>query len=428
MAKTSSLSITSLNEYGYGVGQRAGQTLTVARTAPGDQVLIGGPKSADRWSSAELVRVVKPGPGRVASPCEAFDQGCGGCQWLHLDASTQTHWKEKNLASLLRTRADFQGRMNPLVTMETPVAYRNKLSLKNQAGKLVFVPETDDAPVAPRDCLVQTPALQAAWAALKGRIVLPGVEQVHLRSNDRGQVGIHVFVKEGGSGLDAGLKALFDACPGAVGVGATGRSGYRLVTGAATLAQTLGTTTWLIPHNGFFQTNALQAGRLLDLVRHQARATRSDRVLDLYCGAGFFGLALAADAQEVVGIEENPQSVEAAQASAAASGIGNARFLAGDLGAVLGSVEPVANEVAVIDPPREGLLPRALALLVARAPKRIVYVSCYPQSLVRDLKALVKAGWKASTCTPIDMFPHTSHVETVITLDRSVDRQGPRRA
>jgi tRNA/tmRNA/rRNA uracil-C5-methylase (TrmA/RlmC/RlmD family) len=120
----------------------------------------------------------------------------------------------------------------------------------------------------------------------------------------------------------------------------------------------------------------------------------------------------------VVGIEENPQSVEAAGASARASGLGNTRFLAGDLGAVLATVDRVPGEVAVVDPPREGLLPRALELLVARAPKRIVYISCYPQSLVRDLKALAKAGWKATSCTPVDMFPHTSHLETVVTLEK----------
>jgi tRNA/tmRNA/rRNA uracil-C5-methylase (TrmA/RlmC/RlmD family) len=418
LAKTVPLTITSLNEYGYGVGQKAGQTITVARTAPGDQVLIGPPKSADRWTSADLVKVVQPGPGRVPPPCPAFNQGCGGCQWLHLDYAVQTLWKEKNLNALLRSRAGFAGRMHPLVTMVSPGGYRNKLSLKNQGGHLVFVPETDEKPLAPAGCLVQTPALQTAWAALKGTTVPPGIEQLHLRSNERGQVGLHAFVKDGSAGLEAALKVVFSACPEAVGLGATGRSGYRLVAGEPALAQTIGPTTWLIPHNGFFQTNGPQAGALLDLVRREARVTKADRVLDLYCGAGFFGLALAPGAKEVVGIEENPQSVEAAGASARASGLGNTRFLAGDLGAVLATVDRVPGEVAVVDPPREGLLPRALELLVARAPKRIVYISCYPQSLVRDLKALAKAGWKATSCTPVDMFPHTSHLETVVTLEK----------
>ena len=416
------LTITSLNEFGYGVGQKAGQTITVARTAPGDQVLIGPVHSKERWTSADLVKVVKPGPDRVASPCRAFDQGCGGCQWLHLSYPAQLAWKEKNLTALLRTRAGFKGKLNPLVPwaagVGSPQGYRNKLSLKNVGGALVLVPETEEKPLSPAQCLVQTPALQKAWAWLKPQKIHPAIEQIHLRSNAAGQVGLHTFVKDGAAGLDAALKALFSGLPGAHGLGVTGRSGYRLVAGEAALTQTLGPTKWLIPHNGFFQTNEPQAGVLLDLVRREAWSTKADRVLDLYCGAGFFGLALAGQAREILGIEENPQSVAAAQASALASGIVNARFLAGDLGPVLAALPSVPGEIAVVDPPREGLLPRALEALKVRSPKRIVYISCYPQSLVRDFKALAAAGWRGVSCTPVDMFPHTSHIETVLTLER----------
>lgn len=416
-ARSVELTITGLNEHGYGVGQKAGQTLSVARTAPGDHVLTGPPESPNRWTTAPLLKVLKPGPDRVDPQCQGFTEGCGGCQWLHWAYPAQTAWKEKTLAALLRTRAGFRGTLVPLAAAVTE-GYRNKLSLKNVGGRLLFVPETDESPLAPLECRVQTAALQRAWAVLRSQGVPPAVEQLHLRSNERGQVGLHAFVKDTSSSTDAALKRLFDLVPGAIGLGATTRQGYRTVAGEPSLAQTLGTTTWLVPHNGFFQTNAVQAAVLLDVVRQQARVTRADRVLDLYCGAGFFGLALAAQAREVVGIEENLQSVEAARASADTSGVRNARFLSGDLGAVLATVPTEGREMAVVDPPREGLLPRALELLIARSPQRIVYVSCYPQSLVRDLKALAAAGWRAVSCTPVDMFPHTTHLEAVVTLER----------
>ena len=417
MSRSLPLVISSLNEAGFGVGQKAGQWLTVARTAPGDHVTVGPPRDAGRWSSAELMRVVRPGPDRVEPGCQGFVQGCGGCQWLHLAYPAQVAWKEKNLAGVLRSRAGYTGPVHPMISMARPEAYRNKLSLKNVSGRLVFVPEFDGTSLAPRDCLVQTPVLQAAWARLRALSVPAGVEQLHLRSNAAGQVGLHAFVRDG-VGLDAALGVLREACPGAVGLGVTSRRGYRVAAGAAALAQTIGATTWLIPHNGFFQTNQTLAGELLALVRRELGATGNDRVLDLYCGAGFFGLALAPEAREVVGIEENPQSVEAATASAAHSGIGNARFLAGDLGRLLATLPAAPAETAVVDPPREGLLPEALRALVARAPQRIVYVSCYPPSLARDYKVLARAGWRGTSCTPIDMFPHTSHVEAVLTLQR----------
>jgi 23S rRNA (uracil1939-C5)-methyltransferase len=382
-------------------------------------VVTGPPRSADRWTSADLVKVVKAGPDRVLPPCPAFTRGCGGCQWLHLAYSAQLSWKEKTLAGLLRSRAGYAGKINPIVPMAHPEAYRNKLSLKNSGGSLVFVPEFDEASLAPVHCMVQTPALQRAWGSLKTHPVPPSIEQVHLRSNGLGQVGLHAFVKEGSAGLEPALLSLLAACPGAIGLGATGRKGYRHVAGERVLPQSVADTIWLIPHNGFFQTNQTQAGALLDLVRREAKVTKTDRVLDLYCGAGFFGLALAAEAREVTGIEENPQSVESAQASARRSGIANATFEAGDLGDVLARIDKAPGEIAVVDPPREGLLPRAREAIVARSPRRIVYISCYPPSLVRDYKSLSASGWRGISCTPVDMFPHTSHVEIVLTLERA---------
>lgn len=407
------LTIASLNENGYGVGQKAGQTLTVARTVPGD-VAVVAPRTSSRWAAADLVKLLQPGPERVESGCAAFERGCGGCQWLHLDYKAQLEWKQKNFAAILRARANFKGTFLPIVAMDKPEGYRNKLSLKTANGRFVFVPESGEA-LAPRDCRVQTPALQKAWNALRNFKVAPGIEQAHLRSNAAGQVGIHVFASERPS-LDAELRRLKETVD-AVGLGATSRRGYRVL-GDAVLTQTIGGTVWLVPHNGFFQTNEPMAGALLQEVRRAAAVTDADRVLDLYCGAGFFGLALAGLAREVVGIDDNAQSIEAATAGAVRSAAGNARFLAGDLGAVLAGLETDRNETAIVDPPRDGLLPHALEALIARAPRRIVYVSCYPQSLARDLKALAQAGWKATSCTPVDMFPHTSHLEAVVTFER----------
>jgi len=407
------VTITALNENGYGVGQKAGQTVTVARTAPGDQVMAV-PRSSARWTAADLVKVTKPGPDRVASNCAAFDQGCGGCQWLHLAYPAQLSWKEKNLTALLRTKAGYKGAIHPIVAMEIPEAYRNKLSLRAGGGRFVFMPETEGESLSPRDCLVQTPALQAAWKTLRGYQVAPGIDQLHLRSNAAGQVGLHAFVGE--KVTDAVLRDLLEAV-GGIGMGATTRQGYRVV-GEASLVQTLGATKWNIPHNGFYQTNEPLAGALLDLVSRETRLSANDRLLDLYCGAGFFGVALAAQSSEAIGIEENVQSVEAATANAARAGAANARFVVGDLGAVLAGIPAAAREVAVVDPPREGLLPRALEAIIARAPRRLVYVSCSPASLARDLKVLLASGWRGTSCTPVDMFPHSSHLEVVVTLER----------
>lgn len=422
--KSSTVTITSLSDLGYGIAQKAGQTLSVARTSVGDQVQVGPADKPGKWSSAPLLRVVKPGPDRVDPPCEAFVRGCGGCQWLHLDYSSQHHWKEKNLLQLLRTRAGFSGSYSGLVsaaTIEQPVpqGYRNKFSLKNDRHRFVLVPETGEHPLSPQTCFVQTRALQQAWEVLKSWTVPEGIDQVHLRSNDQGQVGVHAFVNDGAKGLDAHLGTLLKLLPQAVGIGATSRHGYRVVAGEGTLTQRIGELQWLVPHNGFFQTNSVMAERLLELVAKQAAAKGSDTILDLYCGTGFFGLAFAGNVQRVVGIEENPQAVLAARQSAQVSGLSQTEFHVGDLGTVLSGLPVSGHEIVVVDPPREGLLPGAVAALSARKPERIVYVSCYPPTLARDLKALVKEGWRTRSAGAVDMFPHTSHVEAVVTLTRN---------
>ena len=414
--------ITTLNEAGYGVGQTGGQFVAVARTAPGDVIVSSPTATRERWTHATLGQVVKPGPDRVVPPCPAFDRGCGGCQWQHLTYSAQLTWKEKTLAGVLRGRGGFTGRMNPILASPTE-GYRNKLSLKNENGRAVFVPEWEGT-LSPAECRVQTPALQKAWAFLRTQRLPRGVEQLHLRSNALGQVGIHVFANRHGTKDFEFLQLV----PGFVGAGVTlpsskGNPGtvYQSWGPEAFLKQTCEVgpgrlVEYLVPHNGFFQTNETQAQTLLEVVRREARG--GSRLLDLYCGSGFFGLALAQDFAEVVGLEVNVQAVEAAKQSALLSGVKNASFLAGDLGPSLAVLSRAPEEVAVIDPPREGLLPRALEALTARSPRRLVYVSCYPASLARDLKHLTAAGWKARTCTPVDMFPHTSHVEAVVTLER----------
>ena len=415
--RTHPWTITTLNEAGFGMGQTGGQFVAVARTAPGDVVVTGPPASRERWTHAPLVQVVKPGPDRVTPPCPAFEKGCGGCQWQHLSYPAQTAWKEKTLAGVLRGRGGFTGRLNALVPSPTE-GYRNKLSLKNENGRAVFVPEFEGT-LSPAECRVQTAALQKAWAFLRTQRLPRGVDQLHLRSNEQGQVGVHVFAnRHGTSGFE-----ILRLIPGFVGAGVTlaGGGTYQVWGGEAYLKQTVTLAggrqvSYLVPHNGFFQTNEAQASALLNVVRREAG--QKGRLLDLYCGSGFFALALADLFDEVVGIEVNTQSVEAARQSALLSGVTKAQFLAGDLGPVLAQLGRSKDEVAVIDPPREGLLPQALAALTERAPRRLVYVSCYPVALARDLKRLAAAGWKARSCSPVDMFPHTSHVEAVLTLER----------
>jgi 23S rRNA (uracil1939-C5)-methyltransferase len=177
--------------------------------------------------------------------------------------------------------------------------------------------------------------------------------------------------------------------------------------------------------NAFLQTNSAQAERLYEATLAAAQLDGSERVLDLYSGAGTLTLLFARAAAEVVGVESVPESVERARRNATRNRVANARFELGEARAVLrewargeraGALRP---DVVVVDPPRSGLHPRVVERVAELSPARIVYVSCNPGTLARDLKDFAALGWRPAEVTPVDMFPHTPHIECVTRLERA---------
>jgi 23S rRNA (uracil-5-)-methyltransferase RumA len=299
--------------------------------------------------------------------------------------------------------------------MAQPSGFRNKMSLTNVSGRPCLIKEHSHEGLVPESCPVATPANQRAWEVLRRMELPPEVLQVHLRSTGDA-VGVCLFVKrlthkarEFGEGLMATL-------PGVTGVGAAGYRDYSLVAGAAFVEQELGGVLYRIPHNGFFQTNYDQGLVLRDLAVAGLGLSPRDRLLDLYCGSGFFSLPAARLAARVVGVEGNADSVAAAKANAELNGIAKARFVAGDVGKGLGAFRPGDFSHLLLDPPRDGCDPAALEGIVRLRPRCVVYVSCAAETLARDLRILADSGWLVESVQPVDMFPHTAHVEMVAVL------------
>jgi 23S rRNA (uracil1939-C5)-methyltransferase len=171
--------------------------------------------------------------------------------------------------------------------------------------------------------------------------------------------------------------------------------------------------------NTFFQTTSVQAERLVDIVKDFAGNVAGARVVDVYCGVGLFSLALAAAGAHVVGVEIVESAVEAARANAQANGLPSPTFHAGDARKILAEVLPasLAPDVLVLDPPRAGAGGKVMRRIARALPKRIVYVSCNPTTLARDLVELRPFGYKVTAVQPIDLFPQTYHVETVVGLE-----------
>jgi len=168
----------------------------------------------------------------------------------------------------------------------------------------------------------------------------------------------------------------------------------------------------------FFQVNHAQAARIYALVRQWAALDRRRSALDLYCGIGGIALHLAQDAGQVLGVEVVAEAVRSAQRNAELNGLGNCRFLAGDAAELIGDLQLPPGSVAVVNPPRKGCEPEVLLALAAHPIERLIYVSCDPESLARDLALLKRHGFRLRQAQPVDMFPQTLHVETVALLER----------
>ena len=196
---------------------------------------------------------------------------------------------------------------------------------------------------------------------------------------------------------------------------------YRTLWGRDFLEETLCGMTFRLSVPSFFQINRAQTERLYAKALDFAGLTGTETVLDLYCGIGTISLALAQRAAQVIGAEIVPQAIEDARANAARNGVDNVRFLCGDAGQTAAQLaqEGIRPQVICVDPPRKGLAPEVPAILAGMAPERIVYVSCDPATLARDVKRLAELGYRTVRAQGVDLFPRTAHVETVAELVRS---------
>lgn len=299
--------------------------------------------------------------------------------------------------------------------MAKPCGCRNKMSLLNLNGRLVFTRENSNKPVEIADCLMELDSNRKVFKKIKKYSWPPEILQVHIRSTEDGKSGVCFFVKRmSGSVLGLARRIMKENLP-VTGVGASSYRGYSLLAGSLYLETVIGGITYRIPHNGFFQTNYRQAKFLQREVLELIGERDEGKVLDLYCGSGFFSLAASRKAGFVLGIDYSAEAVKAAVMNASINRIENCDFIPGDVEAALKRIRPGEFPTVILDPPREGCGSGVINELLRIGPKKMIYISCSVQSLSGELR-LLKDKYRAVFCRGIDMFPQTLHMETVIKL------------
>jgi 23S rRNA (uracil1939-C5)-methyltransferase len=442
------LQIDSLAYGGNGVARLNGFVVFVRRGLPGDRVRARITKVKKSHAEALTVEVLEPGPARVEAPCQHYP-ACGGCRFQDLAYDAQVAAKEAWVADSLRRIGGVQDfELEPIVAAESPFHYRNKLEYSftstpagpalgfHKAGRWDEVLElqrcwlTTDLGNAIREAVV-------VWARGQGLHAYDQEEHTgylrHLvvrEGRNTGQALVVLVTAPGELRGRAELVAALSAFPEVRSmhwaVNATPAEVTNLPTtllaGEDAIEEELLGRRFRVRPNAFLQTNTAMAERLYELAIDFAGLSGDETVYDLYCGIGTIGLCMAGDALTVWGVDVAEESVACALENAELNGIANAAFYAGEVGDAVEELRSRAGEpdVIVVDPPRAGLSGKALRRLARLEAPRIVYVSCNPTTLAGNAKELVSEwGYRLERARPVDMFPHTPHVETVALLTRS---------
>lgn len=384
------IEIDSLTNLGSGVGRVDGWVVFVPFSLPGETVKARVYRNDKNCSHADLVEVLKPSPDRVQPVCPLFGD-CGGCQYQHLSDQKQLEWKTRQVGELMKHMAGIVFPVNPCLSTEQTWHYRSKITphfdqprngeigaigflANGQRSRLVDVPE----------CSIAMDEINTALPEIRAGI------RARAASFKRGST---ILMRATENRVETDFKA--------------------------TATERVGELTFQFLAGDFFQNNPFILPLFTGYVAKQASAGGARFLVDAYCGSGLFALTLAKHFEKVAGVEVSETSCEWARKNAKANRIENATFLTASAEAIFDEISfPAAETAVVIDPPRKGCTPEFIDQLVKFAPSRVVYVSCDPATQVRDLKLLATGGYEPVDVQPFDLFPHTRHLESVMTLVR----------
>jgi 23S rRNA (uracil1939-C5)-methyltransferase len=446
---TLELTVDDLAFGGEGVGRADGYVVFVRDGLPGDRLRVRITEARSRFARGVIERVDVPSPDRVPAPCPYFGR-CGGCRLQHLSYPAQLAFKEKQVRDCLERLGGIETfEVRPILAAPEAFGYRNKMEFTvggTSATPVLGLHQAEryDVVLDIERCLLQSDTMNALLDEVRQQ-TRAGAVSVYDAASGSGLLRF-VTIREGRHTGEA-MVNLVAAAPDVATVTpvaerlrarvsattsvmlnvnakkasvAVGSEEY-LLFGRDHLRESLAGLTFQVSANSFFQTNTLQAERLFGVVEAACGLDGSETVLDLYSGTGAISLLLARRCRAVYGIEVSAAAVADAVRNARANGIENCTFLAGEVRHVLPELmrEGVRAAAVVADPPRAGFHPKALSALARLAPARIVYVSCNPSTLARDVGDLAQRGYRLEWVQPVDMFPQTPHIEAVARLRRA---------
>ena len=434
--------IEGYSSEGLGIARVDGQVVFVHRAVRGEDCDILILKVLKNAAFGKVAGIETPSPHRTQPDCPYYGR-CGGCDFRHMDYAEELEAKRQRVQDALTRLGGSGVTVEEILGAPAQERYRNKSLYPVAAdGTVGFYRARTHEVQTVESCLLQKETADAAADALRQYIKTCGVkcydETAHkgllrhlfVRTNAKGECLICLFVN--GDRLpreDKLVQLLRQSVPACVGIvlGVNTRRGnaitaerYRTLWGEDTLADTLCGLTFRLSVPSFYQVNREQAEVLYSKAVEFARLTGKETLLDLYCGAGTITQVMARHCKTAIGAEIVPEAIENAKKSAAENGVENVAFFCGDAKAVAEkfAADGLRPDVICVDPPRKGLAPEVVEQCAAMSPKRIVYVSCDPATLGRDVKRFGELGYTCTRAAAVDLFPRTANVESVVLLKR----------
>lgn len=391
--------IERFDDLGRGISYINNKVTFIDKVVPEDIVEIELTKEKKKYNEAKLIKIIKPSPLRIDAKCPYFSK-CGGCQFQNITYENTIKYKKEKIVNIFSKHKI--SIFPEVITNISPYNYRNKITLKVNNYKIGFYINKTHNLVEINKCLLANPAINASIPLIKRFNICNG--EVTIRCNQNAEVLI-IINSNDNLNIDTNyLKSKIKL----VGIVVNNKIYY----GENSLFERMNNLLFKISYDSFFQVNPFIASQLFQIIGDNIDS--SDKVLDLYCGVGTLSLMAAKKAQKVLGIEVVPNAIINALFNARVNDLNNTQFVINDASTAISKIKPDFNKI-IVDPPRSGLTKNIIDVLLKIKPDAIIYVSCDPQTLVRDF-TLLSSIYEIKKSYILDMFSYTYHIETILIL------------
>lgn len=395
------MKIEKLDYYGRGISRSSGKVYFIENALKDEDVSITLLKEKKKYCEAKLKEISNISKDRTEAKCKYYNV-CGGCQIMHIKEEKQEEFKKEKVEEILKKFLKYNKDVNDIVFSKN-FNYRNKVVLHVKDNKLGFYKNKTNELIEIDKCLLLNPVINDLISYLKNYIELKDIEKITIKvGNKTNEV---MLIIDGSIAYYQKLLEIVDVLI----------INEKVMTTKDYITSYIGNKKYIIKRNSFFQVNYDISTRMYNKVKDVIVKEKSKNVLDLYCGTGTIGIYISDVVSKITGIEVVSDAIEAANINKKINNVENIEFILGKVEDKLDFISNNNIDTVIVDPPRSGLHKKVIPILEKISPKTIIYVSCDPITMARDIK-LLSNNYELVEVTPYDMFPNTYHVECVCVL------------